>query len=159
MNTYNTIDENIRIPNLPINKWFNLIIRCNNTTLDAFINGNISLSIDLLSIPKQNYGNTSFLIMHYDIRPIIMNFNICSQIFFWKVAKMFDFFPYPKLLSIYGIWLTFTCCVMDLQNRPMMTWQIKRNLFFLIFTLCSFCLIFHVFFLQLFILLNILQVT
>jgi hypothetical protein len=82
MKTYNTIDENIRIPNLPINKWFNLIIRCNNTTLDAFISGNISLSIDLLSIPKQNYGNTSFLIMHYDIRPIIMNFNICSQIFF-----------------------------------------------------------------------------
>lgn len=57
MNTYTSIDENISIPNLPINKWFNLMIRCNNTTLDAFINGNITQSIELLSIPKQNYGN------------------------------------------------------------------------------------------------------
>ena len=57
MNTYNSIDENIRISNLPINKWFSLIIRCNSQTLDVFINGNITQSLELLSIPKQNYGN------------------------------------------------------------------------------------------------------
>ena len=34
-----------------------MIIRCKNTTLDVYINGTISKSIELHGVPKQNYGN------------------------------------------------------------------------------------------------------
>uniref|UniRef100_A0A6C0AS50 Lectin/glucanase superfamily protein n=1 Tax=viral metagenome TaxID=1070528 RepID=A0A6C0AS50_9ZZZZ len=57
MNTFNVINEEILIPNIPMNKWVNVIIRCQNNTLDVYINGTISRSINLIGVPKQNYGN------------------------------------------------------------------------------------------------------
>ena len=57
MNTFDVIDEEVRIPDIPINKWINVIIRCQNKVLDIFINGTISRSIELLGVPKQNYGD------------------------------------------------------------------------------------------------------
>jgi Concanavalin A-like lectin/glucanases superfamily len=57
MNTYDVINEEITIPNIPINKWVNVIIRVQNTTLDVYINGTIARSVDLLGVPKQNYGS------------------------------------------------------------------------------------------------------
>lgn len=57
MNTFNVINEEIIIPDIPINKWVNVIIRCQNTTLDVYINGTIARSINLMGVPKQNYGN------------------------------------------------------------------------------------------------------
>ena len=57
MNTYNVINEEIVIPDIPINKWLNVIIRCQNTTLDVYINGTIARSINLVGVPKQNFGN------------------------------------------------------------------------------------------------------
>jgi hypothetical protein len=57
MNTYNEINEEIIIPDVPLNKWVNVIIRCQNTTLDVYINGVITRSIELNGVPKQNYGN------------------------------------------------------------------------------------------------------
>jgi hypothetical protein len=57
MNTYNVINEEIVIPDIPINKWFNVIIRCENTTLDVYINGTIARSVNLVGVPKQNYGD------------------------------------------------------------------------------------------------------
>jgi len=57
MNTYNVINEEITIPNIPLNKWINVIIRCQNTTLDVYINGTITKSHELNGVPKQNYGN------------------------------------------------------------------------------------------------------
>lgn len=57
MNTFNVINEEIIIPDIPINKWFNVIIRCENTTLDVYINGTIARSINLIGVPKQNYGD------------------------------------------------------------------------------------------------------
>jgi len=57
MNTYNVINEEIIIPDIPINKWVNVIIRCKNTTLDVYINGTITRSINLVGVPKQNYGD------------------------------------------------------------------------------------------------------
>jgi hypothetical protein len=57
MNTYQVINEEILIPDIPISKWFNVIIRCQNTTLDVYINGTITRSINLIGLPKQNYGN------------------------------------------------------------------------------------------------------
>jgi hypothetical protein len=57
MNTFNVINEEIIIPDIPINKWFNVIIRCENTTLDVYINGTIARSVNLIGVPKQNYGD------------------------------------------------------------------------------------------------------
>lgn len=57
MNTYNVINEEIMIPDIPMNKWVNVIIRCKNTTLDIYINGTIARSMDLMGVPKQNYGD------------------------------------------------------------------------------------------------------
>ena len=57
MNTYNAINEEITIPDIPLNKWVNVIIRCKNTTLDVYVNGTIARSINLIGVPKQNYGD------------------------------------------------------------------------------------------------------
>ena len=57
MNTFDVINEEIRIPNIPLNKWMNVIIRCQNKTLDVYVNGTIARSLELTSVPKQNYGD------------------------------------------------------------------------------------------------------
>ena len=57
MNTYNVINEEVIVPDVPLNKWFNVIIRCRNTTLDVYANGTIVRSINLIGVPKQNYGD------------------------------------------------------------------------------------------------------
>jgi hypothetical protein len=57
MNTFNVINETITINNIPLNKWVNVIIRCQNTTLDVYVNGTITKSQELHGVPKQNYGN------------------------------------------------------------------------------------------------------
>ena len=57
MNTFNVINEEIVIPDIPLNKWVNVIIRCQNTTLDVYINGTIARSVNLIGVPKQNYGD------------------------------------------------------------------------------------------------------
>jgi len=72
MNTFNVINEEIIIPDIPINKWVNIIIRCQNTTLDVYINGTISRSINLVGVPKQNYGDV-FVAMNGGFNGYISN--------------------------------------------------------------------------------------
>ena len=57
MNTFSTITEEIVIPDIPLHKWLNIIIRCKNTTFDVYANGTIVRSINLMGLPKQNYGD------------------------------------------------------------------------------------------------------
>jgi hypothetical protein len=57
MNTFNVINEEITVDDIPINKWVNVIIRCQNNTLDVYINGSIIKSHHLHGVPKQNYGD------------------------------------------------------------------------------------------------------
>jgi len=57
MNTFNVINEELLIPDIPMNKWVNVIVRCQNTTLDVYINGTIARSVNLVGVPKQNYGD------------------------------------------------------------------------------------------------------
>ena len=57
MNTFNVINEEITIDDIPLNKWINVIIRCQNNTLDVYINGSIIKSHSLHGVPKQNYGD------------------------------------------------------------------------------------------------------
>jgi hypothetical protein len=57
INTFKMINQEIEIPNIPLNKWISVIVRCRNTTLDVYINGTITRSIELSGIPRQNYGD------------------------------------------------------------------------------------------------------
>lgn len=57
MNTFQTINEEINITNIPLNKWINVIIRCKGNQLDVYINGSIVVSHTLSGVPKQNYGD------------------------------------------------------------------------------------------------------
>jgi len=72
MNTFNVINEEITIPDIPLNKWVNVIIRCQNTTLDIYINGTITRSIELTGVPKQNYGDV-FVAMNGGFNGYISN--------------------------------------------------------------------------------------
>jgi hypothetical protein len=57
MNTFNDINTKVTVNEIPMNKWINVIIRCKNTLLDVYINGDISKSLQLNGVPKQNYGD------------------------------------------------------------------------------------------------------
>lgn len=57
MNTFKSINEEVIIPNIPLNKWINIIIRVQNSTMDVYINGTITRSVQLAGVPKQNYGD------------------------------------------------------------------------------------------------------
>lgn len=49
--------QTIDIPNIPIKKWFHLIIRCQNKYIDVYLNGLIVYRTNLDNIPLQNYDN------------------------------------------------------------------------------------------------------
>jgi ElaB/YqjD/DUF883 family membrane-anchored ribosome-binding protein len=57
MNTFEIIDENIIIPDIPMNKWVSVIIICKNNELNIYVNGVIAKSHLLQGVPKQNYGD------------------------------------------------------------------------------------------------------
>ena len=57
MNTYEDILETIYVPDIPLNKWVNVIIRCQQNILDVYINGSVVKRYELTDVPKQNYGN------------------------------------------------------------------------------------------------------
>jgi hypothetical protein len=57
MNTFNVINEEIQVNDIPLNKWVNVIVRCQHNTLDVYINGTIIKSHHLHGVPKQNYGD------------------------------------------------------------------------------------------------------
>jgi hypothetical protein len=57
MNSFEEINEDIIIPDIPLNKWLHIVVRCNGDVVDVYINGTITQSIHLKSVPKQNYGD------------------------------------------------------------------------------------------------------
>lgn len=58
MNTFNKIDEEIVIEDIPLNKWLNVIIRVDEQhKLDVYINGKLVKRHILASVPRQNYGD------------------------------------------------------------------------------------------------------
>ena len=57
MNTYEDILETIYVPDIPLNKWVNVIIRCQGNIVDVYINGSVVKRFELSDVPKQNYGD------------------------------------------------------------------------------------------------------
>ena len=58
MNTFDKLREEIEIPDVPLNKWLNVIIRIDDQrTMDVYINGRLTRRRILASPPRQNYGD------------------------------------------------------------------------------------------------------
>jgi hypothetical protein len=53
------MNNKIIIDNLPIRKWFNVVIRLENLILDVYVNGTISSRLILNGVPKQNYNDVN----------------------------------------------------------------------------------------------------
>uniref|UniRef100_A0A6C0I3G2 LamG-like jellyroll fold domain-containing protein n=1 Tax=viral metagenome TaxID=1070528 RepID=A0A6C0I3G2_9ZZZZ len=58
-NSPNDTENTIDIPNIPIGKWVNVVIRLQNTFLDVYINGTIAKRNVLKFVPKQNYNDVN----------------------------------------------------------------------------------------------------
>ena len=62
MNTYNTgstyYDE-IVVPNFPVSKWVNVIVRITNKDFDVYVNGILAKQHSLVDVPHQNYGSVN----------------------------------------------------------------------------------------------------
>ena len=56
-NTFEKLFERFEIDNIPMQKWVNVIIRCENRTIDVFLNSAFTKRHVLSSLPKQNYNN------------------------------------------------------------------------------------------------------
>ena len=57
MNTFNDVEEKVRIPNIPMNKWVCVQIVVEDHQLDVYINGKLAKRLILKGVPKQNYGD------------------------------------------------------------------------------------------------------
>jgi len=54
------IFDDIEIPEIPINKWVSVIIRCSdNNIIDVYINGRLVRRHQLSGLARQNYGDTN----------------------------------------------------------------------------------------------------
>jgi Concanavalin A-like lectin/glucanases superfamily len=62
MSTFTNATMSVDVDNIPINKWFNVIVRIENTVMDVFINGDLAQRLPLNSVPFQNYGDVNVAI-------------------------------------------------------------------------------------------------
>jgi hypothetical protein len=56
MNTVNAWDNHVNVPNIPVGKWFHLVILLKGVNLDVYVNGNIAVRMKLPTVPKLNTG-------------------------------------------------------------------------------------------------------
>lgn len=59
LDTVTNNNNYLEVSNIPLNKWFNCIIRLQNTVLDVYINGVITARKVLNEVPKQNYDDVN----------------------------------------------------------------------------------------------------
>jgi len=57
VNSYKDIGEYIDVPNIPINKWFNVAVCVQQKNVDIYFNGNLAKRKEIESLPKQNFGD------------------------------------------------------------------------------------------------------
>ena len=56
MNTIDSWNNYVSVTNVPVGKWFHLVIMLKGNNLDVYINGNISVRMKLATVPKLNTG-------------------------------------------------------------------------------------------------------
>jgi len=58
MNTYDTWNNYVEVPNFPIGKWCHVVIVCRSMHLEIYVNGNIASRLGFnIAPPYQNYGD------------------------------------------------------------------------------------------------------
>lgn len=57
MNSATKWDNYVEIPNVPVGKWFHLVISLKGKYLDVYVNGNVTVRHQFDTIPRLNYGN------------------------------------------------------------------------------------------------------
>ena len=57
MNTFEQMNEDVLVEDIPINKWVSIIVRCDQHQLDIYINGILTKRHILQGVPKQNYDD------------------------------------------------------------------------------------------------------
>jgi len=57
MNTFTSVIEEVKIKDIPMNKWINLVLRVKGRKMDTYINGTIVSRHVFNSVPRQNYGD------------------------------------------------------------------------------------------------------
>jgi hypothetical protein len=83
MNCYDTWDNYTDIENIPVEKWFHLVVSCKGNTLYVYINGSLKQKMVLSNStpPYQNYGNvylfnTRKRTIHKDHTPSVGSTNL-----------------------------------------------------------------------------------
>jgi hypothetical protein len=61
MNSTTAWENYVEIPNVPIGKWFHLVIVLKGKYLDIYINGNVTVRHQFDVVPKLNFGNVYVL--------------------------------------------------------------------------------------------------
>jgi hypothetical protein len=56
MNSTMAWDNYVDIPNIPVGKWFHLVTTMKGRFLDVYINGNVIMRHEFVSVPKLNYA-------------------------------------------------------------------------------------------------------
>ena len=71
MNCYNTWDNWSDIDNIPVDKWFHLVVSCKGNKVYIYINGNLKskVTLDGNTPPYQNYGN----VYAFSSRKLVLN--------------------------------------------------------------------------------------
>lgn len=59
INTFTEINKQITVPNIPISNWVQVIITCENNTINIYINGILIKSVILTGVVNQNYGDVT----------------------------------------------------------------------------------------------------
>jgi hypothetical protein len=57
MNTFESIEEEVDVANIPLNKWVHVLVRVEGNYLDVYINGILAKRHVMPSVPKQNNGS------------------------------------------------------------------------------------------------------
>jgi hypothetical protein len=57
MNSSTKWDNYVEVPNVPVGKWFHIVVVMKGKYLDVFVNGNVTVRHEFPSVPKLNYGS------------------------------------------------------------------------------------------------------
>lgn len=61
MNTSTAWDNFVEVPNVPVGKWFHIVITMKGKFMDIYVNGNIAVRKEFDTVPKLNFGNVYVL--------------------------------------------------------------------------------------------------
>ena len=90
MNTFNSIKETCDVDDLPIGKWFHVVIVLIEKHLDVYINGRLKKRCDLMGVPKQNYGDL-YINLNNGFDGFLSKFRYYNYALpFWKVEQAFN---------------------------------------------------------------------